>query len=321
MELLGFYDEPYQVAVHHPPKRRRSRPVVVQNAPVRPSLTADSRVSQLWETTEIDESALEWWKPHVVARRKLGGRSVRMSSVGWAAVACVVALSFAWYLIGRPAQMAEESRGVLRHEAATLVATLPNLESVATAVGNREPPDLSETTALVLDAESAARAVFGRAGSLEGMEREAGVGAAATVLEVTARVNRLIAYRLAAEGALIAPDLPSSPGETDLPAATEAVTAWRAEVETAVAELPPGVVPEHLHGLQVWLDGLDEWQARYVDGIRQEDAGAMQQALEELDGQLAGLHDDLLARLEEAGGELVAQLADARSAIEPLLGD
>src|SRR5690606_9163694 len=84
---------------------------------------------------------------------------------------------------------------------------------------------------------------------------------------------------------------------------------------------PPGVVPEHLHGLQVWLDGLDEWQARYVDGIRQEDAGAMQQALEELDGQLAGLHDDLLARLEEAGGELVAQLADARSAIEPLLGD
>lgn len=321
MELLGFYDQPYQVAVKHPPLRRRTRPVITTGVAHRPAESATSRVSALWETTEVDEAALDWWKPHIVARSKLGGRSVRLSSIGlWATVALVMS-ALAWYLIGRPAQVAEESLVTLRGEAAALIDTLPPLEALVAAIGNRQAPNLSSSTGVVLEAESAARSVFERAGTLEGEARDMGISAASSVLEATARVNRLLAYRLAAEEALVAPNLPSAPDETDLPSATEAVTAWRAEVETAVAGLPSGVVRPHFEELEAWLGGLDEWQAAYMDGIRQENAAAIQAAIGDLNNQIQDLADSLLAQLEEGGGELVTQIADARATLEALLGD
>src|SRR5690606_12637247 len=67
MEVLGFYDEPYVVRVA-PPPRRIPRPVVTTAPPMTPATDATSRVASLWETTQIEESALEWWRPQVVAR-------------------------------------------------------------------------------------------------------------------------------------------------------------------------------------------------------------------------------------------------------------
>ena len=72
MEVLGFYDEPYVVRVA-PQRRPIGRPVVTAEAPRAPSADATSRVAGLWETTQIEENALEWWRPQVISRRRLGG--------------------------------------------------------------------------------------------------------------------------------------------------------------------------------------------------------------------------------------------------------
>lgn len=320
MELLGFYDEPYQIAVERPRTPRRSSAVVRSGHRPSGATTASGRVSELWETTEISDSALEWWKPQVIGRRRLGGRRVRLSTLT-AALATVVGLVFVGVsLLQRPGRVAEESRETLATDTVALIESLTLVEEVVRGIGNADPPDLSVSTERVLKAESAARELFTDAGEHSDQFRDTAVSAAGAVLDATRRTNQLLAYRLATERSLVVPPLPSSVSETDLPSATEAVAGWRAEIETAVADLAPDVLPHHHGALTEWLGTLDRWQTRYLDSIRQEDNGALGEALADLESQIGGLRRILLDELAEAGGELRSQLAEARKEAERLVG-
>lgn len=320
MELLGFYDRPYQVAVDRPAAPRRTSSIVTAVHRTAPTRNFSERVSALWETTEVDESALDWWKPQIIARRKLGGRRMRMSSV-FLALTVAVGLAFLLFsALQRPQRAAEESLQAISSDSRALLGTLPAVEEVVTSLGNPDSPDLTLSTERVLEAEAAARQLFTDAGSESGSRRDAAVSAAGSVLEATGRINRLLAYRLAAERMLVVPALPSDPAETDLPSATEAVAGWRAEIETSVSDLAPEVLPDHRNGLAGWLESLDTWQSQYLDALRQEDAQATRVALADLDSQIRGLRQDLLDDLAEAGGELRADLAGARRQAERLLG-
>lgn len=321
MELLGFYDEPYQIAVERPRIPQRAAGIVTATHRSGGAANASARVSALWETTEISESALEWWKPQIVGRRKLGGRRTRLSTLLAAGAALLGLIFVTWSLIQRPGRMAEESLQTLGSHTAVLLETLTPVEEIVSRIGNPEPPDLSLSTQVVLDAESAARQVFTDAGSHSDQRRDVAVAAAGGVLDATRRTNQLLAYRLATERTLEAPALPSSLEETDLPLATEAVAGWRAEIETAVEDLAPEVLPDHRSALDDWLGSLDTWQVEYLDAIRLEDGAAMREALEDLESQILGLRQTLLDQLAEAGGEIRAQVADSRQAAERLLAD
>ncbi|MFP3915761.1 MAG: hypothetical protein ACLFWM_12860 [Actinomycetota bacterium] len=321
MEVLGFFDEPYQVAVERIP-RPRPMPAIVSSAPA-PSggMDSRSRVSSLWETTEVDPSALEWWKPEVVRRRKLGGSRIRLSAVVAALTATVVLVALLAAAIQRPAREERESLASLRADTAVLREALSPLEEVAAGLGSEEAPDLSASTERVLAAERAARGVFTGAGALADPPREAAAALAGDVMEVTGRANRLLAYRLAAGRALTLPDLPIAPTGADLPATTEAVAGWRAEIETAVEDLAPDVLPDHHSGVVAWLDTLDDWQSEYLDALRQENGEAMAGAVADLESGIREQRMALLDELAEAGGDLRGVVSDARQAAEGLLAD
>ena len=323
MEVLGFYDEPYVVRVA-PQRRPIGRPVVTAEAPRAPSADATSRVAGLWETTQIEENALEWWRPQVISRRRLGGRRVRLSSLVMTVAAIVMVVVGVSRATSDRAEQAQRTREVITVEAASLREVVPRLSDVIRSLDDPAGPDLATSTEVVLSAESAARTLFSAAGGLgedDADVRAASISVASDVLEVTSTVNRLLAYRLAVEGVLQPPPLPDTPTSQDLAAVTEAVTGWRVEVELALEEIASSALPGHHEPLQGWVAGLDRWQAAYLDSVRQDDADAVGAARADLESQLASLGDDMRSELSVAGGELLSQLGDATAVIDRLLGD
>lgn len=321
MELLGFYDQPYQVKVTPPPTPPRAA-AIVTFAPHSPrGLTPSGRVSALWDTTEVDESAMERWRPQIIRRRKLGGRRTRMSTLLTALVALVGLVFVSWSLVQRSDRAAEESLQNIGADTREFLRTLPAVEEIVSGIGNPDPPDLTLSTERILDAESSARQLFADAGAQEGSRRDQAVAAAGGVLEATGRANQLLAYRLAAERMLVVPSLPSDPAATDLPSATEAVAGWRAEIETEIDELAPDVLAGYQSALEEWLRSLDAWQGQYLDAVRQEDRQATGEAVAELEAQIVELRQGLLDELAQAGGELRSEIADARRQAERLLGE
>jgi hypothetical protein len=323
MELLGFYDEPYQIHVSRPSTPARARQVLRVTHPTSAAADSGSRVANLWETTELDDSALEWWKPQVIARRKLGGHRLRTSSVLIAVVAVVGLTMLIWSALQRPGQRAQESAAAVEASAAGLAETLPPLSEMALQVGAPEAPDLSDATAVALAAEGEARTLFTGAGELSETGdalRETAVSSASAVLDATSGLNRLVAYRLTAESVLVAPALPSDPSPSELPEVTATVADWRAEVSTAVEELPADVLPENRAGLEGWVAGLEEWQQQYLDAVREGDIGAVQAAETRLRGDIGDLIEGMRSALSEAGAAIAAQVDTAGAELAALLG-
>lgn len=323
MELLGFYDEPYQVRAEF------SRPSISSQPRIAPIVKAlvpqlhTSRVTNLWETTELDEGTLDWWKPHVIARRKLGGSRVRMLSVIASLLAAIMVLGLTWYLVQRPSQIAEESLGSLRIEASTLVETMPALRTLALTVGEENAPDLAAASDITLTAESAARSVFTSAGDIGASEavRDAAVGGASGVLDATSRINRLVAFRLTAEDALIAPDLPPAPGIEDLSQVTEDIAAWRSQVEASLDGLPPTALESTREQIDSWVAAFDTWQVGYLDAVREGDTNLARSLRSSQEEQIASLRRRLREDLSTAGQEIAREIDDASELLAALLGE
>lgn len=323
MELLGFYDEPYQIQVSRPPVPVRARQVLLTTHPASVDAEPRGRVATLWETTELDDSALEWWKPQVIARRKLGGKRLRTSSIFIALVAVVGLSIVIWSALQRPGQQAEESAAAVRASATSLAESLPPLREMARQVGAPEAPDLSAATAVALAAEAEARALFTGAGALAetgDSMRESAVSAASSVLDASSGLNRLVAYRLTAESVLVAPSLPAEPTSAELPEVTAVVADWRAEVSTAVEELPADVLPENRAGLEGWVAGLEQWQQEYLDAVREGDAGSAAAAETGLKDDIGDLIAGMRSALADAGESIDAQIGAAEAELAVLLG-
>ncbi len=322
MELLGFYDEPYQVKVDLPRSGPRRRPVLPVPATTPPPRHT-SRVANLWETTELGEEALDWWKPHIIARRKLGRSRVRMLHVITGLLAAILTVGMAWYVVERPSQKAEESADALRADAAALVESLPPLGSLATSLGDANPPDLATSTRRALDAEAAARQVFSGAAGIGDSDprREGAVGGASMVLDASSRINRLVAFRLTAEDALLAPVLPTRPSIDDLPVIAEEVAAWRADIEASLSGLPANALESTRDRLETWVGEFDAWQAIYLDAIREGDYRVAEAALTSQQEQITSLRRQLRQDLTAAGDEIGREIEEAARVLAPLIGE
>ena len=329
MELLGFYDEPVSVYVERPRSPRRAFDSVneshIRHSRARPLVsTAVSLVQDLWDSTEIHAEALERWVPNVVARRKLGTGNLRTATVVWSLVGAVVLAVAAWMSIVRPGLVAAEADTALEVDAAGVMATLDPLGRLARSLGEPAQPDLVVSTAAVLEAEAAARALFTSAGELGDADeqiarREEAAEAAGRLLDISSRSSRLVAYRLSAEQALFVPALPTDPSAADISAATERIAQWRSQVDGIVADLPSEVLPAEQAKLVAWGAGLQAWQEYYLDAMREGDAATMGAAVTAKAEQVAGLRGDLLGALTEAGTEIAASVAEVRTSLEALL--
>ena len=321
MELLGFYDEPYRVYVAPTRKARRTaaQPVpMAHTTRVTHSSSADL-VADLWETTQLESSALEWWNPGVVARRKLGGSRVRTATAVGTLIGFALLVVLGWFVFSRPAQMEAQATVAFDVAAQSMPDALEPLKGVALSLGADTPPDLVEASTAVLSAESVTRDFFSAAGSLESSSnaavRESAVATAGQVLETTSELSRLLAFRLATGQALVLPDVPSDPSTLDIGVVTERIAEWRAGVDATIADIPDGVLAETQANIAHWQSQHQEWQIRYLDAYRTGDAEAVAQALREQESAVVELRSDMLTGLEQAGSDIAGSIDRAAQAI------
>lgn len=326
MEILGFFDEPYRIQVD-PPRQRPapSRPAGTGAPPPQPpqqgGRDAGSRIASLWESMDVGESLLDW-KPTIISRRKLGGHTLSTGVVVGSLLLSALVSALLWFVLNRGPQLEAAADAALVESAAETSEAVSDLIVVAENVGTDEAPDLTEASATILTAESAARELFTRAGDLDAADprRDETVDATSRVLDASGRTSRLLAYRLAAERILVPPSVPTDLQATELAAATEAVTAWRADVEAALEELPGDTLPAHRRQVAQWVDGLAEWQTRYLDGVREGDSVAVAAAVTDETASVRRLEEGLLARLGRAGGEVVDELSTVPETLGSLGG-
>lgn len=330
MELLGFFDEPYRVRVDRPkpPPRAVARAAMTHipsPSPPSPTIRPSGRslVESLWESTTFDDSLLDW-RPGVVARRKLGGREMSTATMVATLITTAVLAALLWFGVQRPGHQAEAADVAMRSGAVLVLESIEDLRALTAALGSDRLDDLSTSTSVVLAAESSARELFASAGAVDdslqpGSRREVAVAASGDVLAASGEINRLLAYRAAAERALLSPALPSDPGAVDLTNAIGAVAAWRADVEEAIAALPAQVLGGHFQLVLDWESGLQAWQERYLDALREGDAAAAEQALARLAADVSALRRDLVELLESEAARIDTELAAAGSQVADLL--
>lgn len=323
MELLGFYDEPYRVV--SAPKRRPA-------LPTRPLLTVPARVpsahssstamvADLWETTELDSEALEWWKPGVIARRKLGGRKIRTATIVVSMFVAAIVGALVWFVAQRPAQIDSQARAAFGAASRAVRGTLEPLAALAGSLGDDQPPDLVSSTATILAAESAARALFSAAGGLPPDEayaavKEEAVGASGTILDATTDLSKLVAFRLTAERVLSPPMVAADPAATDLAGATEEVAHWRADLDSGINELPSGVLTNFSGRIESWQRDLQKWQETYLDGLRQGDAAATHSAVDDQTARIEGLQREMKSELARRGAEIADSVEQTSALID-----
>lgn len=323
MEILGFYDEPYRVRRDPATRRRpaeRPGPMWVQRA-ARPSRGDHSLVQRLKEATNLDASILDW-KPSVVARRKLGGRQVSTATMIATLLVAAAVSALLWLVIERPGQVEAAAVSALHEDVAAVVETLPTLQGLARTVGALDPPDLVASSTITLAADNTARQLFGTAARVPDSDESARLRAMAVstsgdILDVIRDLNRLIAYRAAAQPLLDAPPLPVDPEAVELAIAVQAVTAWRVGVSEGLDSLPEAALPAHRDLLVSWEESLEGWQERYLDAFREKEAETVETALAAQEQAMAALHADLLDRLTTAG----ASLDDVLSQVLTTIGD
>lgn len=324
MEILGFYDEPYRIqgerASIPPPMTTAARPVDPPAvAPARD--TSKPLIASLWEQIDIGETLLDW-TPTVIARRKLGGRTLSTGVIVTSLVLSAVLSAVLWFVLQRGPRIEAVAESAFTQAVTEVDDSASNLKGVATSLGAADAPDLSEASAALLDVEDDARSLFSLAGELpdDDPRRAAAVATSGTILESASRTSRLLAYRLAAEQILVPPVLPTDPSATDLAGATERATAWRANAQSALDDLPAGTLDAHRRLMDGWVDGLEPWQVSYLDGVRNGDTVAMASAVTAASAHIEELRSNLLNRLDEVGGEIAGEVDGALSTTERLLG-
>lgn len=277
-------------------------------------------VADLWETTELDSTALEWWRPGVIARSKLGSREIRTATIVASMLLAAIAGALLWFVTKRPAQIDSQARANFATVASDVADTIGPLTALARSLGDVQPPDLVSSTATILAAESAARDMFTASGALPADEvdssvKESAVAVSGSVLDATGGLSKLVAFRLTAERVLAPPVVPTEPDATDLADATEQVAAWRADVDSGINQLPSGVLTAFYQRLEAWQQGLQSWQESYLDAVRQGDGAAAGLAVEDQATRIAGLRREMKAELGRRGTEIADTLVQASSLI------
>jgi hypothetical protein len=306
LESLGFYDPASQIVVS------------VETPPPAPAATAAPLPRQAPEPGAtsrqlIPDLDLGSWKPHVIARSKLGRQRLSAATIVVLSLTLLGALALVASLFRAPGD-----RAVLEEEAVTQTSS-----GLATALTGLDPiladatTDVAEATSLLISVDTAARALFDAAASLgDGAEqqvvRQSASSVAQRALQLESLVGEALSYRLVLNPLWRSPSLA---GVTDPTQAAAAISAWETQlvdmsvILPAAAELSP-----HVEQVRAFVDGIEAWRTRYLDALAVDDIAGAEAAVADLEGQLALLaqagEETLTTVFDDADNERTRILAD-----------
>jgi hypothetical protein len=301
LESLGFFDPANEVVVtigsvetSYPPPP----------APV-PSPTGGRQL--------IPDIDLTSWKPHVIARSKLGRSRVSTTTIIVLSITLLALAIITVNLLRAPAEQAAIQEDSLASASTQLGNALAALEPVLVNVNT----DVAEATSALISVDSAARDLFDAAALLgdeaeQQVLRQSAAALAERALALESSLGDALNYRLVLSPLWNSPDLA---GVVDPTAAAAAVATWQTQLLDMVESLPTSTELEvHVEQVRGFVDGLEAWRVRYLDALALSDVATAEAAVADLDGQLALLaqsgEDTLSGLFEDAGTERSRILSD-----------
>ena len=304
LESLGFFDPANEIVV-----TMSSTPASypAEAAPVPPPTGGRQLIP------DID---LTSWKPHVIARSKLGKGRFSMATIAVLSITLLVLAVVTVNLLRAPAEEAAIEEDSLAAASTQLGSALTALESVLANVSS----DVAEATSVLISVDTAARDLFDAAASL-GDETEQQVlrQSAATLAErslaLESSIGDALNYRLVLNPLWNSPDLV---GVVDPTAAAAAVATWQTQLIDLVESLPTSTeLGSHVEQVRGFVEGLESWRLHYLDALALGDVATAEAAVADLDGQLALLaqsgEDTLSGLFDDASAERSRILSDLAS--------
>jgi hypothetical protein len=287
LESLGFYSDESLLVLTLP----EPRPPGIDPTLPKP----DSR-------SQVPDLELSGWRPHAIARSKLGaGRISSMAIVGLA-VTLIVLMALIASLLRAPANTEVRQNTQLAAQATELAASLSRLDAVMAAPTG----EVAESTSLLLDVDRSARDLFGLAAALadDNPSRQAAIGAAQSALAMEAALGDALAYRVILQPLWDSPPLAEVNDSTE---AASLIANWQVDLASMVESFPESpTLEEHSMLVTDFVTGFDQWRVRYLDAVTGGDKDAAEAARADLEGQLA-----LLAQAGEETLTAVFAAADA----------
>jgi hypothetical protein len=286
LESLGFYSDDSSLVV-----------TVAETPPgIAPSLPAPDSRSQV---PDID---IGGWRPHAIARSKLGGGRLSSTAIIGLSVTLVVLIAMITSLLRGPAETAARQNNQLSDVATELVGSLSRLDAVMAAPTG----EVAASTSLLLDVDRSARDLFDVAAALpeDNASRQAAIGAAQSALAMETALGDALSYRV-----ILQPlwDSPALAGVTDSTEAASMIANWQVDLADMVESFPDSPpLDEHIAQVTDFVAGFDQWRIRYLDALTAGDAAKADAAEADLEGQLA-----LLAQAGEETLGAVFAAADA----------
>ncbi|MGH8923579.1 MAG: hypothetical protein ACRDWA_02885 [Acidimicrobiia bacterium] len=268
LESLGFYsDDSAQVVTVAEPRA----PGIAPSLPV-----PDSR-------SQVPDLDIGGWRPHVIARSKLGGGRLSSAAIIGFSVTLIVLTAMIASLLRAPIETASRQDSQLSDAATELAGSLSRLDAVmALPTG-----EVAESTSLLLDVDRSARDLFDLAASLpdDNASRQAAIGAAQSALAMETALGDALSYRV-----ILRPlwDSPTLAGATDSTEAASMIATWQVELASMVESFPNSpALDKHIGQVTNFVAGFDRWRVRYLDALTAGDSAGAGAAEADLEGQLA----------------------------------
>jgi hypothetical protein len=290
LESLGFYSDD-------------SALVVTVAEPVAPGIAPTLAVPD--SRSQVPDLDIGGWRPHVIARSKLGGGRLSSTAIIGLSVTLIVLMAMIASLLRAPAQTAARQDNQLSGAATELAASLSRLDAVMAAPTG----EVAESTSLLLDVDRSARDLFDLAASLpeDNASRQAAIGAAQSALAMETALGDALSYRVILQPLWNSPTLS---GVTDSTEAASMLAGWQVELASMVESFPNSPpLDGHISQVSDFIGGFDEWRVSYLDAVTAGDTAKAGAAEADLEGQLA-----LLAQAGEETLGAVFAAADAERA-------
>jgi hypothetical protein len=290
LESLGFYSDGDELVV------TLTDPVPPGIAPSLPAPSARSQVPDL---------EIEGWRPHSIARSKLGRGRVSSLTIVGLSVSLIVLVALVASLLQAPAANSARQTTELSETASDLIASLSRLDGV---IAN-PAEGVAEASALLLNVDSSARDLFDRAASLSADDaaRQAAIGAAQSALALKTALSDALNYRLVLQPLWQSPDLA---GITDSTVAAAKIAEWQVGLADVASDLPSSPeLTSHVEQVKGFIGSVEGWRVRFLDALTAGDQAAAEAAAADLEGQMA-----ILAQSGENALSEIFVTADAERA-------